>query len=39
MAEATTVIVPVAKIGIRRRASASIAVIGNPNGPAQGGAR
>jgi ferrous iron transport protein B len=31
MAEPSTVYVPVAKIGIRRRASASVAVIGNPN--------
>ena len=31
MTEASTVYVPVEKIGIRRRASASIAVIGNPN--------
>ena len=31
MAETSTVFVPVARIGIRRRASASIAVIGNPN--------
>jgi ferrous iron transport protein B len=31
MSEAETVYVPVEKIGIRRRASASVAVIGNPN--------
>jgi len=31
MAEPATVYVPVEKIGIRRRASASVAVIGNPN--------
>ncbi len=31
MTESSTVYVPVEKIGIRRRASASIAVIGNPN--------
>jgi ferrous iron transport protein B len=31
MSETETVYVPVEKIGIRRRASASIAVIGNPN--------
>jgi len=31
MTDATTVYVPVDRIGIRRRASASIAVIGNPN--------
>lgn len=31
MTDAATVYVPIEKIGIRRRASASIAVIGNPN--------
>jgi ferrous iron transport protein B len=31
MTDASTVYVPIEKIGIRRRASASIAVIGNPN--------
>ncbi|MDX1381304.1 MAG: ferrous iron transport protein B, partial [Xanthomonadales bacterium] len=31
MAEPSTVYVPIEKIGIRRRASASVAVIGNPN--------
>ena len=31
MTKATTVHVPIGKIGIRRRASASVAVIGNPN--------
>ena len=31
MAEPTTIRIPVDKIGIRRRASASVAVIGNPN--------
>jgi len=31
MAEPSTVYVPIEKVGIRRRASASVAVIGNPN--------